>query len=113
MIRDADVLVRAALEGLPNVALEAMAMRAPVVATGICGTREAVLDGETGRLDPPGDERAIAEAVTQLLDLSPDRRSAMGERGRAHVLERFGLDRMADAYEALFERAIDERDGEA
>ena len=37
----------------------------------------------------------------------------MGERGRAHVLERFGLDRMADAYEALFERAIDERDGEA
>ena len=41
VIRDADVLVRAALtEGLPNVALEAMAMRVPVVATGICGTRK-------------------------------------------------------------------------
>jgi hypothetical protein len=33
----------------------------------------------------------------------------MGARGRAHVLAEFGLERMADAYEALFERAIAER----
>ncbi|HET6617936.1 MAG TPA: glycosyltransferase [Gemmatimonadota bacterium] len=111
VLRDADLLVRAALtEGLPNVALEAMAMRVPVVATGICGTPEAVLDGETGRLVPPADERAIADAVSELLDLSAERRLAMGERGRGHVLERFALDRMADAYEALFERALAERD---
>jgi glycosyltransferase involved in cell wall biosynthesis len=110
VLADADVLVRAALtEGLPNVALEAMAMRVPVVASGICGTPEAVLDGETGRLVPPADERAIAAAVSELLDLSPERRSAMGARGRAHVLAEFGLERMADAYEALFERAIAER----
>ncbi|HEY7472449.1 MAG TPA: glycosyltransferase [Gemmatimonadota bacterium] len=110
VLADADVLVRAALtEGLPNVALEAMAMRVPVVASDICGTPEAVLDGETGRLVPAGDERAIAAAVSDLLDLGPERRIAMGERGRAHVLERFGLERMADAYEALFERALAER----
>lgn len=110
VLADADVLVRAALtEGLPNVALEAMAMRVPVVATGICGTPEAVLDGVTGRLVPTADDRAIATAVEALLDLSPDARREMGERGRAHVLERFTLDRMADAYEELFERALAER----
>ena len=110
VLADADVLVRAALtEGLPNVALEAMAMRVPVVATGICGTPEAVLDGETGRLVPPADDRDIAAAVGELLDLPAERRSAMGRRGREHVLSTFGLDRMADEYEALFERALAER----
>jgi glycosyltransferase involved in cell wall biosynthesis len=110
VLADADVLVRAALtEGLPNVALEAMAMRVPVVATGICGTPEAVLDGETGRLVPPADDRAVAAAVGELLDLPQERRAAMGRRGREHVLSRFGLDRMADEYEALFERALAER----
>lgn len=101
VLADADLLVRAALtEGLPNVALEAMAMRVPVVATGICGTPEAVLDGETGRLVP---------AVEELLDLPPERRIAMGKKGRAHVLEHFTLDRMGEEYESLFERALAER----
>jgi glycosyltransferase involved in cell wall biosynthesis len=110
ILADADVLVRAALtEGLPNVALEAMAMQVPVVATGICGTPEAVLDGETGRLVPTADDRAIAAAVGELLDLPRERRAAMGQKGRLHVLARFGLDRMADEYEALFQRALAER----
>jgi glycosyltransferase involved in cell wall biosynthesis len=110
ILADADVLVRAALtEGLPNVALEAMAMRVPVVATGICGTPEAVLDRQTGRLVPTADDHAIAAAVGELLDLSSERRAAMGQRGRLHVLATFGLDRMADEYEALFERALAER----
>jgi glycosyltransferase involved in cell wall biosynthesis len=110
VLADADVLVRAALtEGLPNVALEAMAMRVPVVATGICGTPEAVLDGETGRLVPAADSRAISAAVAELLDMPPDRRAGMGRKGRDHVLAAFGLDRMADEYETLFERALAER----
>ncbi|HYO46886.1 MAG TPA: glycosyltransferase, partial [Gemmatimonadota bacterium] len=112
VLADADVLVRAALtEGLPNVALEAMAMRVPVVATGICGTPEAVLDGQTGRLISAADDRAIVTAVEELLDLPPERRIAMGEKGRAHVLEHFTLDRMGEQYVALFERAVGERDG--
>ena len=114
VLADADVLMRAPLtEGLPNIALEAMAMRVPVVATGICGTPEAVLDGETGRLVPVRDSEAVAEAVGALLDLTPEGRRTMGERGRAHVLEHFTLDRMADKYEALFERALAERESSA
>jgi glycosyltransferase involved in cell wall biosynthesis len=70
-----------------------------------------VLEGETGRLVPAADDRAIVAAVGELLDMRPERRSAIGERGRAHVLRHFALDRMADQYEALFERALAERDG--
>lgn len=110
LLADADLLVRAALkEGLPNCALEAMAMRLPVVATAICGTPEAVLDGETGRLVPPGDADAIVAAVADLLDAPPERRAEIGRRGRAHVEAQFTLDRMADEYEQLFRRALTER----
>jgi glycosyltransferase involved in cell wall biosynthesis len=110
VLADADVLLRAALtEGLPNVALEAMAMRVPVVATEICGTPEAVLDGETGRLVPAADDRAIAAAVGELLELPAERRAAMGAKGRAHALEHFMLDRMVEEYEALFEQAVREK----
>ena len=42
-------------------------------------------------------------------DLPRERRDAMGRRGREHVLAMFGLDRMAEEYEALFERALSER----
>ncbi len=111
ILADADLLVRAALtEGLPNCALEAQAMRVPVVATGICGTPEAVLDGETGWLVPPADDRALEEALEAALFRTPeDVLRRMGESGRAHVLEHFTLGRMADRYEALFERALAER----
>jgi glycosyltransferase involved in cell wall biosynthesis len=106
ILADADLLVRAALqEGLPNIALEAMAMRVPVIATGICGTPEAVVDGETGKLVPPGDVEALHRAADELIRAPASRRREMGEAGRVRVERLFTLDRMTDGYERLFERA--------
>lgn len=90
-------------EGLPNAVLEAMAAGLPVVATDVGGTREAVVEGETGFLLRPGDVEAIADRVGRLL---ADRglARAMGARGRARVAERFSLSAMVAANEALYER---------
>ena len=110
VLADADVLVRVlSTEGLANVALEAMAMRVPVVAADVSGMPEAVEDGRTGRLVPPDDAPAIVAAVEEVLDLPEAARRELVERARGRVLERFGMDRMADDYEALFERASAER----
>ena len=83
--------------------LEAMALGRPVVATDVGGTREAVIDGETGFVVAAGDERAVTRA---LLDLAadPDRARAMGEAGRRRQREHFDGDRMVDAYRRAFER---------
>ena len=110
VLADADALVRVlSTEGLANVALEAMAMRVPVVAADISGMPEAVEDGRTGWLVPPDDVPAIVAAVQAVLDLPEEARRELVERARGRVLERFGMDRMADDYEALFERASAER----
>src|SRR5439155_1715916 len=82
-----------------TVAAEAAAAGVPVVASATGGLSEVVLDGETGVLVPPGDVRALAEAVGGLL-ASPERLRAMGRR--AHVeAERFAPGRYADRVEAL------------
>jgi glycosyltransferase involved in cell wall biosynthesis len=66
------------------VALEAMAMCKPVVATCAGGVPEYFLDGEVGILIPPRDHHALANAILELLD-DPERAREMGLRGRKHI----------------------------
>jgi glycosyltransferase involved in cell wall biosynthesis len=54
-------------EGYGVVAREAMAWGRPVVATTVGGLVDAVVDGETGALVPPGDVRALRASVAELL----------------------------------------------
>jgi glycosyltransferase involved in cell wall biosynthesis len=80
---------------------EAMAMRLPVVALDNGGTPEVVAHGVTGLLSPLGDQQALVDNLSALL-ADPERRAYMGERGRARVLDRFPLDRMARDVERVY-----------
>src|SRR6185503_5152907 len=98
----ADVSVMPSLnEALSNVLLESMAAGAPVVATRVGGTPEALDDGEAGLLVPPGDAGAITAAVSRLLD---DRELAcrLGRTARSAIGERFSVDRMVRSTEDLY-----------
>ena len=90
-------------EPLGLVALEAAAAGLPVVAAGHGGVAEVVRDGETGRLVPPGDAAALAAALRALAD-DPGARARMGRAGRRDVAERFGLARMLDELQAVYDR---------
>jgi colanic acid/amylovoran biosynthesis glycosyltransferase len=76
-------------EGLPNVVLEAMVEGAPVIGSRHAGIAEALSDGRTGLLVPPGDAGALAAAASRLVG-DPAMRAAMGEAARAAAQERFG-----------------------
>ncbi len=105
LLKAADLLVLPSLyEGLPNVVLEAMRYRKPVVATSAPGTTEVVKDGETGVLVPIHAPKELARAMRDLIR-DPDRRTALGEAGRRRAEEEFRvqtmIDRFADLYEEL------------
>ena len=103
-----DVLVHPALiEGFANVALQAMAAEIPVVSSAVGGMPESVRDGETGLLVAPGDSRALAAAVSRLLDDEALRRR-LGRRGSAVVDEEFTVRTMVARYYDLYTRLLEE-----
>lgn len=93
IMAESDILVLPSLvEATPYVILEAMAMRLPVVASGIYGIPELVSDGETGLLVPPGDTVGLADAISALIGDS-ERRRRMGGEGRRVYESRFTIER--------------------
>ena len=77
-------------ERMPNVALEALSAGVPVVATAVGGTPE-VLDDSCGRLVPPGDAAALAEAIGGLLD-DEEQRRRLGRQGQEKMRRGFTFD---------------------
>jgi len=89
-------------EGLPLVVLDAMAARAPIVATRVSGVPDCIVDGVTGRLVAPGEPAPLAQAMAEALD-HPEQARAWGEAARTRVEERFSMDRAAARWAALYE----------
>ena len=88
-----DVLVLPSIrsEAIPQVIPQALAVGTPVVASTVGGSPELIRDGENGRLVPPGDSRALADAILALLH-EPERARAMARAGQAMVQERYTID---------------------
>jgi glycosyltransferase involved in cell wall biosynthesis len=91
-------------EGLPIALLEALALRLPVVATDVLGTRD-LLGGVAGLLVPHRDPEALARATLGLAR-SPERRAQLARAGYARFLERGTAERMLRSTESLYERLV-------
>jgi starch synthase len=101
--------------------LEAMACRAPVVASATGGIKEVVVDGETGYLVPfdqdpvtsfPSDAetfaRDLGESVTRLFN-DPEKCRKFGDAGRKRVEETFSWTAIAHQTVDLYQSLIDRR----
>jgi glycosyltransferase involved in cell wall biosynthesis len=95
-------------EGMPLVVLEAWAAGLPVVASRVGGLPEMIDEGRTGVLFAPGDEGALADVLSGLLE-DAGRARRMGEEGRVRVESRYTTARMFEEYQhhysALLPRA--------
>jgi len=84
-------------EAFGRVAVEAAAMARPVIASDHGGSRETVIDGETGVLTPPGDTGALAAAIARIAQMGVAGRAAMGARAQARVREIYSSRAMCEA----------------
>jgi glycosyltransferase involved in cell wall biosynthesis len=98
-------------EGMPLVLQEAAAVGLPVVATDVGGNREVVCDGVSGLLVPPNDSAALAAAMQRVLALAPAARAEMGRRGRGHVDSQFGIHRVLDRWESIYNDLLNKGGG--
>ena len=105
-----DVLVLPSIksEASSQVIPQALAVGTPVVATTVGGSPELITDGTTGRLVPPADAGALADAILSLLR-DPAAAAAMAEAGGALVRARYTLDaamaRTVSVYDELLRAA--------
>jgi glycosyltransferase involved in cell wall biosynthesis len=97
-------------EGTPVALIEAMASAVPGVSTSVGGVRDVIAHPGLGVLTPPGDASAFAAGVGELLR-DPERRRRIGGSARAHVLERYTIERLVADIAALYADLLRARDG--
>ena len=106
VLRALNMLVIPSLhEGIPQTALQALATKTPVVASNVGGIPSVIRHGETGRLVPPGDAKALALAIRETLDDTAATRR-MCDVGRALAEREHSLEGMLDKLEALYRRHL-------
>jgi len=106
ILSDIDLLVMPSRwEGFGLVALEAMAMAKPVVASRVSALPEIVGDGTTGILCAPGRTEEFASAILQILG-DVRRSEKLGQAGRKRVREEFTVERMAGRTAEAYRTAL-------
>jgi len=109
LLQEADVFVLPSRsEAFPNSIMEAMAAGVPVIASDVGGIPELVRDGVTGRLVPPGDVDALANALLALLD-NPRQVEEFGRAGRGTIQQTYSFDRMVEQFQTLYDTELSTR----
>lgn len=106
--RRADLFVLASYhEGLPMSILEAMAHGLPVISTPVGGIPEAVEDGVSGILVPPGNVQALAQAILQLARHG-DLRMQYGLAGYERARSVFAIEKILVQLQDYYQRLLDD-----
>ncbi|WP_137172556.1 TIGR03088 family PEP-CTERM/XrtA system glycosyltransferase [Massilia sp. HP4] len=104
LMRDFSLFALSSLaEGTPVTVLEAMACALPVVASGVGGIPDVVQDGVHGRLVPPADPAALADALAAYV-ADPALARAHGMAGRLRIEQHYSVTAMVGAYLGLYDR---------
>jgi glycosyltransferase involved in cell wall biosynthesis len=101
-----DVLVSSSAygEGFPNVIGEAMSCAVPCVVTDVGDS--ALIAGDTGRVVPPRDPRALSGAIHEILSMSPEKRKRLGAAARQRIEENYSLPAVVARYQDLYEEVL-------
>lgn len=109
LMEDSDIyMLISHWEGFPRSILEAMRARLPVIATDVAGVRESVMEGENGYTVGRGDRDDLARALADLIK-DPEKRIAMGTRGREMFEQYFTFTIMAEKTMAVYNHVLDRR----
>jgi glycosyltransferase involved in cell wall biosynthesis len=103
--QDADIFVLPSYgEGMPNVLLEAMASRMPIIATAIPGIVDVLDPGRTGLMVSPGAVDELEEALIDLIE-HKQRAHAMAVAAQEEAIQGFDIQQMARKYEEVIAEA--------
>ena len=92
-------------EGIPQIGLQALATKTPVVGSNVGGIPEIIRHGKTGRIFPAGDAKALAAAIRETLrEIAATEK--MAEAGRKLVETHHSLEKMFGDLESIYRRHL-------
>lgn len=104
--QDLDIIALTSFtEGFPNVILEALCMKKPVVATDVGGVADIVIDGVTGYLAQAGDHSKIGEKLLNLIE-NPEIAGLLVENGRKRIKEEFQFSNRVQKIENVYSNIL-------
>jgi len=91
-----DIIVSSSIrpEAFGRVSVEAQAMKKPIVASDIGGSKETINNGKSGFLFKAGDPRALAKVLNNVLEMNKETLNSIGNEGRKNVSEKFDVEKM-------------------
>ena len=96
-------------EGFGRIVCEAQAMGCPVVVTDHGGGPEQIIEGETGLTYPPGDAKALSEALVKTLSLTSTERETLSQRATIHARNHFSTALMCARTLQVYRALMDEK----
>lgn len=94
-------------EAFGRIAVEAQSMQSLVIATNLGAAKETVIPEQTGFLVPPDNAQALAQTISQVLQLSDERKSRIREQAKNRVNILFSKDIMLKKTIALYQSLIE------
>ncbi len=91
-----DVIVSSSIEpeAFGRVSVEAQAMKKPIIASNIGGSKETVIDNKTGLLFESGKPKSLCDKLNEIIKLDTLTLNLMGREGRKNVINRFNIEKM-------------------
>ena len=108
----ANVIVSASVEpeAFGRVAVEAQALKKPIIASDIGGSRETILNNKSGILYKSDDPRELAKVLNRIMDMDEISLLNMGNEGRKNVEKKFDVEKMCQTtfteYQKLFNKSL-------
>jgi glycosyltransferase involved in cell wall biosynthesis len=92
----ADIVISSSVEpeAFGRIAVEAQAMKKPIIASDLGGSRETILNGKSGFLYHFNDAKKLASFINKLMEMNKESISLIGEEGRKNVENKFNVDQM-------------------
>jgi len=101
-LNEANLLINPSLsEVMPNVVLESLSHKCPVIATDVGGVKELIIDGKTGFLAEANNPHSIYKCIIKYL-ANRDKISEIVENGYKHVVNNFSFEKQADKLHDLY-----------
>ena len=103
-----DIIVSASTEpeSFGRVAVEAQAMKTPIIASNIGGSNETIIDEKTGFLYEAGNAKSLSNKILRILNMDETLLKSIGTEGRKNIVQKFNVEKMCFSTYSEYKRLL-------